>query len=131
MQAAFPITRPGRRDHQFLLRGRGLGQWYHGDCNATNATIRALTISSAADWGRHNVMCSAISPTAAGTVYSLLEKVPNLEAMVRSHPLGRTGDPATDIAPVARFFATDDSRYVNGQLLIVNGGGAVPGCRLP
>jgi NAD(P)-dependent dehydrogenase (short-subunit alcohol dehydrogenase family) len=40
----------------------------------------------------------------------------------RSSSLQRYGDPA-DIAAVAAFLASDDSSYMTGESLVVNGGG--------
>src|SRR5947208_1901396 len=39
-----------------------------------------------------------------------------------ARPIGRLGDPETDIAPVALFLATDDSRFVTGHVFYVDGG---------
>jgi 3-oxoacyl-[acyl-carrier protein] reductase len=40
---------------------------------------------------------------------------------VQQTPLGRTGQP-DDIAPVAVFLASDDARWVTGEILVVSGG---------
>jgi NAD(P)-dependent dehydrogenase (short-subunit alcohol dehydrogenase family) len=125
MKAAFPVMRDqgGGRFVNFYSADGDIGQWFHGDYNSTKAAIRALTVSAAAEWGRYNILCNAIAPAAAGTVYyELIEKVPGLEAMAAQHPLGRIGDPESDIAPVALFLATEDSQYVNGQTIYVDGG---------
>lgn len=37
-------------------------------------------------------------------------------------PLGRFGDPETDVAPIVAFLASDDSRYMTGQTLMADGG---------
>jgi NAD(P)-dependent dehydrogenase (short-subunit alcohol dehydrogenase family) len=128
MQAAFPIMREqgGGRIINFYSGDVDSGQWFHVDYCATKAAIRALTVSGAAEWGRYNILCNAISPAAAGTVYyELVAKNPEIAERTKAHPLGRTGDPETDIGPVALFLATEDSQYVNGQLLHVNGGGGL------
>ena len=39
-----------------------------------------------------------------------------------ARPIGRLGDPETDIAPVAVFLASDDSRFVTGHVFYVDGG---------
>ena len=41
-------------------------------------------------------------------------------------PLRRIGDPEPDIGPVAVFLASDLSRYMTGQVLIVDGAGSWP-----
>ena len=43
-------------------------------------------------------------------------------ASVAKVPLQRIGDPETDIAPVAVFLASDDSRYMTGQTLMADCG---------
>jgi NAD(P)-dependent dehydrogenase (short-subunit alcohol dehydrogenase family) len=128
MQTAFPIMRDqgGGRFINFYSGDADSGQWFHSDYCATKAAIRALTVSGAAEWGRYNILCNAISPAAAGTVYyELLAKNPEMAERTKQHPLGRSGDPETDIGPVALFLASDDSKYVNGQLIHVNGGGGL------
>jgi NAD(P)-dependent dehydrogenase (short-subunit alcohol dehydrogenase family) len=125
MQEAFPLMRDqgGGRFINFYSNDANIGQWMQADYNVTKAGIRALTISGAAEWGRYNILCNAIAPAAAGTIYyELLKKVPQMAEMVKQHPLGRAGDPETDIAPVALFLATEDSQYMNGQTLYVDGG---------
>ena len=44
-------------------------------------------------------------------------------SMYADHPLGRDGDPELDIAPVVAFLLSDDCRYVNGETIMVDGGG--------
>ena len=48
---------------------------------------------------------------------------PGLEARTTSRvPLGRIGDPETDIGPAVVFLLGAGSRYVTGQTLVVDGG---------
>jgi 3-oxoacyl-[acyl-carrier protein] reductase len=125
MQAVFPIMREqgGGRIVNFYSADGDNGQWYHSDYNSTKAGIQALTRSAAAEWGRYRIGCNAIAPTAAGTVYyELVEKNPAILEMIKQAPLGRMGDPEDDIAPVALFLATEDSQFMNGQTLYVDGG---------
>ncbi len=39
-----------------------------------------------------------------------------------ARPIARLGDPETDIAPVALFLASEDARFLTGQVLYVDGG---------
>jgi NAD(P)-dependent dehydrogenase (short-subunit alcohol dehydrogenase family) len=126
MRSAFPVMRDqgGGRVINFYSSDADFGQWLHGDYNSTKAAIRAITVSGAAEWGQYNILCNAIAPAAAGTIYhELLKNVPGMAEMVAKHPLGHTGDPEDDIGPVALFLASEDSQYVNGQTIYVNGGG--------
>ena len=52
------------------------------------------------------------------------ELIRNAEA---ANPMGRMGDPELDIAPVALFLASEDSRYVTGQTMYVDGGSHING----
>ena len=45
-----------------------------------------------------------------------------VEMMVKQVPLGRLGDPEHDIARAVLFLASDDSAYVTGDTLWVDGG---------
>jgi len=125
MQAAFPIMRQqgGGQIVNFYSSDAENGQWYHSDYNVTKAGIRALSISAAAEWARYGIRCNVIAPAAAGSIYyQLVEKNPALLEMVKQTPFGRAGDPETDIAPVALFLATEDSQFITGQTLYVDGG---------
>jgi NAD(P)-dependent dehydrogenase (short-subunit alcohol dehydrogenase family) len=48
-----------------------------------------------------------------------------LERVTASNPMGRIGEPE-EIAGAAVFLLSDAARYVNGQVLVVDGGGAEP-----
>jgi NAD(P)-dependent dehydrogenase (short-subunit alcohol dehydrogenase family) len=102
--------------------------WLHADYNMTKEAIRGLTRSAAAEWGRFNVLVNAIAPAAKGAVFQQLsEAIPGFaEASAAANPLGRVGDPEEDIAPVAVFLASDDSRYVTGETIHVDGGQHLP-----
>ncbi len=51
------------------------------------------------------------------------ENAPELyEAMLNRIPLRRLGDPEQDIGQVAVFLASNDSDYITGQTIMVDGG---------
>jgi 3-oxoacyl-[acyl-carrier protein] reductase len=91
---------------------------------ATKAAVDAITRVLAKELGPRKIRVNAISPggvetegTHAGGVIGS-----DFEAqMVQQTPLGRMGQPS-DIAPVAVFLASDDSRWVTGETLVVSGG---------
>ena len=95
-----------------------------GEYNAAKAGIAALTRTAAREWGRQGITANAIAPgawTKRGQDYAARDPEGFAKAMA-ARPIGRLGDPETDIAPVALFLATDDSRFVTGHVFYVDGG---------
>jgi 3-oxoacyl-[acyl-carrier protein] reductase len=91
---------------------------------ASKSAIEALTRVFAKELGSRKIRVNAISPgevetegtRSAGIVGSDFEK-----QMLQQTPLGRVGQP-DDIAPVAVFLASDDARWVTGEIIAVSGG---------
>jgi len=95
-----------------------------GEYNAAKAGIAALTRTAAREWGRQGITANAIAPgawTKRGQDWAARDPEGFAKAMA-AQPIGRLGDPETDIAPVALFLATDDARFVTGQVFYVDGG---------
>jgi 3-oxoacyl-[acyl-carrier protein] reductase len=91
---------------------------------ASKSAIEAMTRVFAKELGPRKIRVNAISPgevetegtRSAGILGSDFEK-----QMLQQTPLGRVGQP-DDIAPVAVFLASDDSRWVTGEVIAVSGG---------
>jgi len=130
MRAALPHFRKqgGGRVINFYSIDAEAAAWLHVDYNITKEAIRGLTRSAAVEWGRYNVLVNAIAPAARGTVFEQLSRdIPSFAEMsAAQNPLGRVGDPYEDIAPVAVFLASEDSRYVTGEVIHVDGGQHLP-----
>ncbi len=92
---------------------------------AAKAGVMGFTRAVAAEVGRHGIRCNAIAP---GLVYNeFLSRIyPQqfFDAWVRRTPLGRAGEPA-DIADLALFLASDQSRYITGEVVCISGGQTV------
>ncbi|ARR56729.1 short-chain dehydrogenase [Rhizorhabdus wittichii DC-6] len=91
---------------------------------ATKEAIRGLSRTAARELGKHkvrvNVICpAALSPIAEQWVKDFPEEA---EKVMKLVALGYLGDCAEDIGPAALFLASDDSRYVTGQTINVDGG---------
>jgi len=131
MRAAFPHmkARGGGSIVNFYSIDAQTGAWLHADYNMNKGAILGLTRSAAVEWGRFNIRTNAIAPTGMGQVFSeLAENVPGfLEMATASNPLKRAGDPEKDIGPVVLFLASEMSRFVNGELINVDGGQHLPG----
>lgn len=98
---------------------------------ATKEGIRGLSRVATNEWGADNIRINVINPSAVTeTLNELTKDQPefgdSLKAyMANGSAMKRVGDPYADIAPVMMFFASDDSRFVTGQTISVDGGGIV------
>ncbi len=70
------------------------------------------------------IRVNVVSPFAATEgVLQWQEAFPErAAASIAKVPLGRIGDPETDIAPIVVFLASESSRYMTGQTLMADGG---------
>lgn len=131
MRAALPHlkARGGGRIVNFTSIDVDTGAWQHSDYNTGKSGVVGLTRSAASEWGRFNITCNAIAPTAMGaTFHRLAAENPGFyERSAAARPLGRPGDPEADIGPAVVFLASDMSRYVTGVTLHVDGGLHLPG----
>jgi len=92
--------------------------------NATKGAVDAITRTLAKELGARKIRVNSINPGVVKTEGSVAggfmegDFVKTLEAQT---PLGRVGEPK-DIAPAAVFFASDDSKWVTGETLLIAGG---------
>ena len=83
----------------------------------SKAALGALTREMAADFGPRGVRVNAISPGEIDT--AILS--PGTEAIVAQIPMRRLGT-AQEVAKAIYFLCTEQSSYVNGAELLINGG---------
>jgi len=97
--------------------------------NTAKEAVRSLTRTAAVEWGRHQIRCNVICPAAATEAYVAFRDAnpETAEEMLKENPLGRMGDPERDIGGAALFLASDDSIYLTGNTLYVDGGGHING----
>ena len=88
---------------------------------AAKAGVIGMTKTWARELGRKGITVNAIAPGFIRTelTAAMPEKV--LEGMQAKVPNGRLGDPA-EIANACLFLAADESAYINGHVLAVDGG---------
>jgi NAD(P)-dependent dehydrogenase (short-subunit alcohol dehydrogenase family) len=92
--------------------------------SAVKAAQRGFVRALAREWGPAGIRVNSVAPLAMSPALENLqqtdpERVKRIEGLV---PLGRLGDPATDIGPPSVFLCSDEARYVTGQTLVVSGG---------
>jgi NAD(P)-dependent dehydrogenase (short-subunit alcohol dehydrogenase family) len=93
---------------------------------AAKAGVEGLTRQLAYDWGRSGIRVNAVAPTVTLTgerVQSLWEAKSEDEKkkVLSAIPLGRLGTPE-EVASVVVFLASDESSYITGITVDVNGG---------
>lgn len=88
---------------------------------ASKSAINALTLYVAAQYGKQGVTCNAISPGMVPTATSRANQ-PELIRMVERHHLTPELGYPEDIAAMVALLASDDGRFVSGQILRVDGG---------
>jgi NAD(P)-dependent dehydrogenase (short-subunit alcohol dehydrogenase family) len=90
---------------------------------ASRGGVKQLTMSLADDWGRHGITVNCLAPgwfkTAQNAV--MYEDPGWVEYLCDRIPLKRPGRP-DDLDGAVVFLASEESRYVTGQTLLVDGG---------
>jgi peroxisomal 2,4-dienoyl-CoA reductase len=91
--------------------------------SAAKAGVDALTRNLAVEWGRYGIRVNAIAPGPIGDTEGMKRLVPEpiKEKLRQRIPLGRFGEIA-DIEKAALFLCSDAASYVNGTVLVVDGG---------
>jgi len=89
------------------------------------AAQRTLAKGLAAEWGPDGIRVNCLAPLARSPSLDMaIAADPSLgERLVSRTPLGHIGDPVNDVGPAAVFLASDLSRHVSGQTIVVDGGG--------
>ena len=91
--------------------------------NVSKGGINMLTMSMALELAKYNIRVNAICPGFIDTRLnrSDIDNEEWLKEYLKTIPMGRVGKPS-DIASAAFFLASDDSAYITGHLLVVDGG---------
>jgi 3-oxoacyl-[acyl-carrier protein] reductase len=92
--------------------------------NATKGAVDAITHTLAKELGPRKIRVNSINPgmvITEGAVAGGFTEGDFRKVLESQTPLGRIGHP-DDIAPAAVFFASDDSKWVTGEMLLIAGG---------
>lgn len=94
----------------------------HASVAAAKGAVEGLTRACAAELApKIRVNCIAPSLTATPLAETLLSNDQKRAAMAGRHPLKRVGE-IDDIAAMAEFLLTDESSWITGQVIGVDGG---------
>lgn len=125
MQAALPYLKESKGNIINFASGAGLeGHETQAAYAAAKEAIRGLSRVAANEWGRFGINVNIISPLANSLgVQTWAKAQPEYYESVKSKiPMGRFGDVENDIGRVAVFLASEDSQYITGQTIMVDGG---------
>jgi len=89
--------------------------------SATKGGVIAMTKTCAREFASRNILVNAIAPGFIRTAMTDKLTEEQKKALSVNIPLSRLGE-AQDIANAALFFASEDSSYITGHVLAVNGG---------
>tara|TARA_B100001057_G_scaffold67536_1_gene61257 strand:- start:176 stop:886 length:711 start_codon:yes stop_codon:yes gene_type:complete len=94
----------------------------HAIIASTKAAVEGLTVSLAAEFAPNiRVNCVAPSLTKSKIAEPMLKNVAIAEGIAKAHPLKRLGE-GKDSAALAKFLLTEDSSWITGQIIAVDGG---------
>src|SRR5215210_2665856 len=99
--------------------------------SAAKAGVDALTRNLAVEWGRHGIRSNAIAPGPIEDTEGMSRLVPEQvkERLRRNIPLGRFGR-IRDIEQCAVFLCSDAASFINGAVIVVDGGQWLGGNRM-
>jgi 3-oxoacyl-[acyl-carrier protein] reductase len=92
--------------------------------NATKGAVDAITRTLAKEFGPRKIRVNSINPgmvITEGAVAGGYTEGDMRKMFESQTPLGRVGE-TDDIAPAAVFFASDDSKWITGEMLVIAGG---------
>ena len=100
-----------------------IGMGFHASVAASKGAIEGLTISLAAEFSPAHIRVNCIAPSLTDTplAKNLLSSEEKKEASNKRHPLGRVGT-SNDIANLVSFLLSDESTWMTGQTLGLDGG---------
>lgn len=95
----------------------------HAGYAASKGALNSLTKSLTVEWAKHNIQINAICPTVVLTPMGVMVWGDEVKSkpMLDRIPAGRFGQPI-EIADLALFLASPASSFVNGEIVMIEGG---------
>lgn len=92
---------------------------------AAKSAMLGMMRTAARELGKHNILVNAIAPAAATEMTKTIMDDPKFAdaraAAQKQHPLRRSAEPE-EIAPAFLYLVSEESSYITGQVLSVDGG---------
>ncbi|RNL52127.1 SDR family NAD(P)-dependent oxidoreductase [Pedobacter jejuensis] len=99
------------------------GMGFHASIATSKAAIEGLSVSLAAELAGQNIRVNVVAPSLTDTPLAskFLNTPEKMEASAKRHPLGKYGSPK-DISAAAAFLLSEESSWITGQIIPVDGG---------
>ena len=100
-----------------------LGMAYHASVSAAKAAVEGLGLALAAEFAAQQIRVNVVAPSLTDTplAQSLLNSPEKRDASAKKHPLSRIGQ-AEDISNLIAFLLSDESSWITGQVIGIDGG---------
>jgi len=128
IKACLPmLTKAGRKEGAsvvlFSTVASHLGMHFHASIAAVKSAVQGLAKSLAAELSNKGIRVNVVSPSLTDTplAATLIDSDEKRSRSDKRHPLGRIGTPS-DISSAAAFLLSDESSWITGQAIPVDGG---------
>ena len=94
---------------------------------ASKGALISLTRSLAVVYGPQGIRANVVAPGTIRTPMALVHDAhgdPGSQMRLARYPVGRFGEP-TEIADLALYLASDESRWTNGAVMVIDGGAMI------
>lgn len=103
-----------------------MAQFGQVEYDSSKGAVRMITRGAALELGEYGIRVNGVAPGQIATEFidGWSERAKNAvteNELIKPVPLGRAGEPK-DVAGIYLFLASDDARYITGDLLHVDGG---------
>jgi NAD(P)-dependent dehydrogenase (short-subunit alcohol dehydrogenase family) len=98
-----------------------LGDLYRTAYAASKSAVDTLTKYVATQYGKRGVRCNSIAPGFVITENTRSKHTKSFDMHLRNHLTPQLGAPE-DIAAMAALLASDEGRFITGQIIVVDGG---------
>jgi len=125
IQAAIPALKKGKPSAVVLFStvATQVGLSFHASIAAAKSAVEGLAKSLAAEYANSEMRFNVVAPSITQTPLAghLLNSEQKIGASAQRHPLKRIGQPK-DMAQAACFLLSENSSWITGQVLHVDGG---------
>lgn len=103
------------------IAGEEVGYSGYAHYAASKAGLNGLMRTAALELGKHNITVNSIDPGNILNLDAMSYSADEVRDMLKCIPIGRAGKPE-DVANLALFLASEESGFLTGQNIILDGG---------